>query len=102
MTPPSEDIEGAVPTKNDGTRRLSKISSQYDVGNKGYLDETEKVMRKYDTNNDGNLDNDELKKIVMDLQSNKHEKVIFKKVAWIAGAAVVVLLLGNFGLVWAT
>ena len=95
-----EDLESGGPSKRKA--RLSHVSSNYDVGNKGFLDSTEKVLRSYDANNDGNIDMQELKTMIRDLKSHKKDKTVFKKVAYIAIAAVGVLLVGNFGLVWAT
>jgi hypothetical protein len=83
-------------------RELSITSKRYDVGNKGYLDEEEQILRAYDTNGDGELDLVELKKIVGDLRSEQWQGRMLKK--FLAGAAVcaVLVVLANFGLVWAT
>lgn len=66
--PEDSSVEGDIPpVKEDNTHvrrragnRLSIVSQQYDVGNKGFLDETERIIREYDTNNDGTLDINEV------------------------------------------
>lgn len=52
------ESEGSLGSENEmqttlqnqpSTKKLSVISKQYDKGNKGYLDETEKKLRSMDT-----------------------------------------------------
>lgn len=97
---PASEGNGSGLKKRD--TRLSVISRKYDVGEKGYLDEEERIIRNYDTNNDGNIDMNELKKIVKDLREEKGQKIILKKVACAFAASLVLVFLCNFALVYAT
>jgi hypothetical protein len=110
MNPPSEEEKEPevqqIPQPNDcgmsdASKRLSVASKKFDVGNKGYLDSDERIMRTYDKNNDGNLDLAELKMIVQDLRKEKREKSNFKKLSLGSSAALVFVLVANFGLIWA-
>jgi len=83
-------------------KKLSVTSSKYDVGNKGVLDETELKIRAYDTNNDGTIDISELKNIIGDLKENSDKKNMFKKLSIATLSTLAIVLLCNFGLVWAT
>lgn len=97
--PPTKDVGQSKVTKR--TTRMSVTSEQYDVGNKGYLDESEKILRSYDTNNDGQLDMNEMKKVVHDLTHNTKQKKTFRKYLYVASVALVLVCVCNFGLVWA-
>jgi len=83
-------------------KQLSLRSSNYDEGNKGFLDKTEQIARNYDTNNDGIIDLSELKNIIRDLKDKSDKKNLFKKLSIAALSTLAVVLLCNFGLVWAT
>lgn len=99
---PPNDMDTGSGAERRLTSCLSVASRNYDVGNKGFLDEDERAIRKYDTNNDGNLDVNEIKQIVLDLKDNNKEKRMLKKLAMGATGCLALVLLTNFGLVWAT
>ena len=83
-------------------RRMSRASAAYDRGNKGFLDNTERVVRKYDVDGDGVISINEVFKIVEDLSDYKHQKQNLKKYLWMSVMFGMVLLLSVFALMWAT
>lgn len=98
-----EDKEMEVKAESNQVKkmsRLSVVSSKYDVGGKGYLDEEERILRAYDTNNDGNLDMNELKKIVHDLRQVSNQKTLLRKILLYGSVTIVISILCNFALVW--
>mmetsp|Transcript_44572 Transcript_44572/g.82670 ORF Transcript_44572/g.82670 Transcript_44572/m.82670 type:complete len:528 (-) Transcript_44572:291-1874(-) len=58
---------------NGSKKGLSVVSKKYDLGNKGYLDENEKILRQYDTDNNGELDLREVYKIVENVRRQQAE-----------------------------
>ena len=90
------DVEGGGVRQ----RRMSLPSQQCDIGDKGFLTKSERVIRQYDTNNDGRLSMNEIKKIVHDLQDSNREKRLLKKVAIGAAGCLAVSATANFGLTW--
>ncbi|CAB9507731.1 Desert hedgehog protein [Seminavis robusta] len=98
----------SIPSMNDqkyskdGTRkRLSVRSSQFDRGNKGFLDDEEQLLVKYDVNGDGKIDAGELFNIVSDLKKEHGKKKNLKKGLGLSLVAILLLLTMSFGLVWA-
>ena len=67
-----ETIEAQKTTLTEAQRRrLSTISRQYDLGHKGYLDETEQALRKMDSQNLGALTIDKVYNIMQNLQQEQ-------------------------------
>lgn len=50
-----------VKQRKSAIRELSKASMNYDIDNKGYLDEAEQMMKEFDTDRDGNFSLSETK-----------------------------------------
>ena len=84
----------------DGGTGLSSVSRRFDVGNKGFLTESERQVKKYDTDGDGNIGILEAKAMMHDLNETLRGKQFFQKLAKWAVVGGVVMLLGNFGLIW--
>jgi len=73
-------------------KTLPVVSKNYIIGKKGYPEEIEHT-------NDGKI---EMKEIVGHLRKNKQDKMFFKKITYAATAVGALVVLCNFGLVWAT
>lgn len=102
MNPPTEEQkEPDVTRVPDSSHVMSNASKKFDVGDKGYLDDEERLMRNYDTNDDGVLDLNELKAIIRDLKKERKEKSTFMKLGLGSSALLLIVLLANFGLIWA-
>jgi len=68
------DLEHHVsPESIPSPSNLSVVSKRYDLENKGYLDENEKMMRKFDKNNDGAMDLREVYNIVAEVRRQQNE-----------------------------
>uniref|UniRef100_A0A7R9VQS0 EF-hand domain-containing protein n=1 Tax=Pseudictyota dubia TaxID=2749911 RepID=A0A7R9VQS0_9STRA len=77
---------------------LSVVAKHYDIGNKGYLDEHEKVLRKYDLDGNGHLDIREVYKVVEEVRRqqttlNEDRRKIHNLKAVIIGLVVFTLIL---------
>jgi len=77
---------------------LSVVAKHYDIGNKGYLDEHEKVLRKYDLDGNGHLDIREVYKVVEEVRRqqttlNEDRRKIHNLKAVIVGLIAFALIL---------
>lgn len=105
---PGEPIVQVIPPPSSGrgdkTNRVDRRSvatRAFDRGNKGYLDENEKLMRKYDEDGDGKMDISEVFKIVEDVRKETARGVKYKRYFFWSMFLTVVVLAGNFALTWA-
>ena len=92
--------EESMPTSSMN-REMSIATRRY-AGEKGYLDEDDKIIRKYDKDGDGNFTIDEAKSMAADFRSAIMSKELYQKV--IVGMAVLLVVswAGNFGLTFAS
>ena len=107
-------VEEEIPAADDSpglkqrhNKKLSLTSKNYDIGNKGYLDDVEKKLRSYDTDNDGKIDVKEAYQIVKDVQKEEQGKVaaeasnaLFKKLLCYSSTVSVVLAACMIGMVF--
>ena len=95
-------------TTPPGGKRLSALSAALDAGGKGYPTPLEQSLRKYDTNNDhdnndGVYNSEEVRRMVEDLDAQKKEADMLKKVISVVifmfvvlcGIMLAVVLAGN-------
>jgi hypothetical protein len=97
----NNDEEQPVKMFGEDDRHLSKISRQYDLGNKGFLTETEQQMRSMDFDNVGHLTNSTVSAIVAETLELREETTRMKMWLGILGVAVLVLGLSNLGTAFA-
>ena len=71
--------------------RLSVISKQYDMGGKGFLNETEQQLRNLDTSNRGHLSNEEVYELMQ--QHIDGQRKLFQMKKLLAGVTVFAVLL---------
>jgi hypothetical protein len=76
---------------------LSMVSKNYDVGDKGFLTDTEQQMRGMDSGNVGHLTNAKVSAIVNETLGLREKNGTMKMWLGILGAAVAVLGLSNLG-----
>jgi hypothetical protein len=93
--------ENEVKMLSGGDRALSKVSVAYDVGNKGFLTDTEQQMRGMDDDNVGHLTNAKVSAIVNETLGLREKNSRMKMWLGILGAAIVVLGLSNLGTAFA-
>mmetsp|Transcript_10672 Transcript_10672/g.14125 ORF Transcript_10672/g.14125 Transcript_10672/m.14125 type:complete len:368 (-) Transcript_10672:90-1193(-) len=81
--------------------RLSVISQNYDLGEKGYLTTSEKHIRALDTENKGYLTNMQVAQVVEQTMDMREDNTTLRN--WVLGLCLVVLLLAvsNSGTAWA-
>jgi hypothetical protein len=82
-------------------RALSKVSSYYDVGAKGFLTDTEKQMRGMDSDNLGHLTNAQVSSVVTETLALREKNDQMKKWIGILGVFVIILALSNLGTAFA-
>jgi hypothetical protein len=85
----------------NGNRQLSKISRNYDLGDKGFLTVTEQSMRGMDSDNVGHLTNSKVSTIVAETLALRDKTNKMKMWLCILGVAVIVLGLSNLGTAFA-
>jgi hypothetical protein len=85
----------------DSERPLSKVSKNYDVGDKGFLTDTEQKMRGMDSDNVGHLTNAKVSAIVTETLALREKTDRMKMWLGILGVAVLVLGLSNLGTAFA-
>lgn len=94
-------MESVAPTEGESQRsrdlRLSTISAQYDRGNKGYLDDTEKKLRAMDSENLGHLDIHKVYALMQEFQAEQKKAVGLKRSVIALAAFAVLLCLANIG-----
>jgi hypothetical protein len=88
-------------TFGEGQRQLSTISRNYDLGDKGFLTDTEKQMRGMDSDNVGHLENSKVSAIVAETLALRDKTNQMKMWIGILGVAVAVLGLSNLGTAFA-
>lgn len=76
---------------------LSKVSQQYDRGNKGYLDPTEKKLREMDSQNLGHLDINKVYALMQSMETEQKKALTLKRVVIALVAFAVLLCLANIG-----
>jgi len=77
--------------------RLSKKSRNFDRGNKGWLDDTEKRLRELDKNNDGTIDMNEAYDFMKEFEKQHSKAVTFKWIVVALGVFSVLLCVANVG-----
>lgn len=77
--------------------KLSVISQQYDRGNKGYLDDTEKKLRQLDTENQGHLDINKVYELMQEFQTEQRKAMNLKRIVICLAAFAILLCLANIG-----
>jgi hypothetical protein len=99
----SNDEEAGKEVKmfSDKDRYLSKVSSAYDVGNKGFLTETERQMRGMDSDNLGHLTNAQVSAVVNETLALREKTDRMKTWIGILGVFVIILALSNLGTAFA-
>jgi hypothetical protein len=88
-------------TLGAANRQLSSISRNYDLGDKGFLTDTEQQMRGMDSDNVGHLTNAKVSAIVNETLGLREKNGRMKLWLGILGVAVVVLGLSNLGTAFA-
>lgn len=83
------------------SKRMSIATMRY-AGEKGYLDEDDKIIRKYDKDGDGKFTIDEAKTMAADFRSTLLSKQMYQKVIIGMAVLLVVSWAGNFGLTFAS
>lgn len=89
------DTEEKPTTQTDFA--LSQVSQQYDRGNKGYLDPTEKQLRAMDSQNLGHLDINKVYKLMEDFKAEQQKAVTLRRVVIALSIFAVLLTLVNIG-----
>lgn len=96
-----------VKQKKLAVRELSTMSRNYDIGNKGYLDDDEQMMREFDADGDGKFSLAEAKKMAHAIGTERAlkeketaRKQLFKKIACFTGSAFAAQLIVMFALMW--
>ena len=98
----SYDEEQPVKAFGEGNRQqLSMVSRSYDIGDKGFLTDTEQSMREMDSDNVGHLTNSKVSAIVTETLALRDKTNRMKIWLGILGATVVVLGLSNLGTAFA-
>ena len=93
MLPPPDE-EGHQQHHRPGAAadaRLSVISKQYDMGGKGFLNETEQQLRNLDTSNRGHLSNEKVYELMQ--QHIDGQRKLFQMKKLLAGVTVFAVLL---------
>lgn len=72
------------------------------AGEKGYLDDDDKIIRQYDKDGDGNFTLEEVKSMAKDFRVALTSKEMYRKLLIACGVLLVVSWAGNFGLTYAT
>ena len=80
---------------------MSVATMRY-AGEKGYLDEDDKLIRKYDKDGDGKFTIEEAKAMAADFRSTLLSKKMYQKVIISMAVLVVVSWAGNFALTFAS
>jgi hypothetical protein len=88
-------------TLGAANRQLSTVSRNYDLGDKGFLTDTEQQMRGMDSDNVGHLTNAKVSAIVDETLGLREKNGRMKLWLGILGVAVVVLGLSNLGTAFA-
>ena len=78
-------------------QRLSVVSTMYDRGGKGYLDQTEQQIRDLDTNNEGHLSNDKVYDIMKSQIEARRSLYKTKRLLLAVGSLAVFLALTTMG-----
>lgn len=92
--------EESMPTSSKD-RNMSIATKRY-AGEKGYLDEDDKIIRKYDKDGDGVFTIDEAKSMAADFRRALLSQEMFRKVIISMAVLLVVSWVGNFGLIFAS
>lgn len=93
MLPPPDE-EGHQQHHRSGAAadaRLSVISKQYDMGGKGFLNETEQQLRNLDTSNRGHLSNEKVYELMQ--QHIDGQRKLFQMKKLLAGVTIFAVLL---------
>jgi hypothetical protein len=85
----------------EADRPLSKVSTQYDVGDKGFLTDTEKQMRGMDSDNLGHLTNAQVSSVVTETLALRETTDRMKTWLGILGVFAVILAISNLGTAFA-
>jgi hypothetical protein len=85
----------------EGSHRLSMVSRNYDLGNKGFLTDTEQQMRGMDSDNVGHLDNAKVSAVVAETLLLRDKNNRMKMWIGILGLFVIILALSNLGTAFA-
>jgi len=85
-----------------GMNREMSIATRRYAGEKGYLDEDDKIIRKYDKDGDGKFTIDEAKSMAADFRRALLSQEMFRKVIISMAVLLVVSWAGNFGLIFAS
>jgi hypothetical protein len=85
----------------DNRAALSKVSTCYDVGDKGFLTDTEKQMRGMDSDNLGHLTNAQVSSVVTETLALREKNDRMKTWIGILGVFVIILALSNLGTAFA-
>jgi hypothetical protein len=85
----------------EGSHQLSTVSRNYDLGNKGFLTDTEQQMRGMDSDNVGHLDNAKVSAIVAETLLLRDKNNRMKMWIGILGVFVIILALSNLGTAFA-
>ena len=93
--------EESMPTSSKERNRVSIATKRY-AGEKGYLDEDDKIIRKYDKDGDGIFTIDEAKSMAADFRRALVSQELFRKVIISMAVLLVVSWVGNFGLIFAS
>lgn len=78
------------------------IATKRYAGEKGYLDEDDKIIRKYDKDGDGVFTIDDAKSMAADFRRALLSQEMYRKMLIGCGGLLVVSWAGNFGLTYAT
>lgn len=97
----TNDEESANGLRPSALKQLSIATLRY-AGEKGYLDEDDKIIRKYDKDGDGKFTIDEAKSMAADFRSTLLSKQMYQKVIIGMAVLLVVSWVGNFGLTFAS
>ena len=90
--------EESMPTSS---RNMSIATKRY-AGEKGYLDEDDKIIRKYDKDGDGVFTIDDAKSMAADFRRALLSQEMYRKMLIGCGGLLVVSWAGNFGLTYAS
>ena len=89
----TEDAENPAPQDN----KMSMVSKQYDRGDKGYLDETEKKLRAMDSENLGHLNVDKMYQLMSTMEKEQKKASTLRNVVIALAVFAVLLCLANIG-----
>ena len=81
--------------------QMSMATRQY-AGEKGYLDEDDKMIRQYDKDGDGVFTLEEAKSMARDFRGALTSREMYRKLLFAFGVLLVLSWAGNFGLTFAS